>query len=185
MARLYRIALLGNPGSGKTSIGDALIDLAGGERLSFAREVKREAALAVLGVERRVIDQDGEAEIMARMEDPATKDEYRALLQMWGTNFRRAQDPDYWVNQVAKHIVADSGNQVIDDCRFPNEYTLLEGRGFSFVRLEDGPTTRPMTPEQAAHESEQYWRDFPVDLTLTYESGPELQARRILAALLA
>lgn len=183
--RLFRIALLGNPGSGKTSIGDALIELAGGERLSFSHQVKREAVRAMLGVNRRAITPENEDALLERMQNPETKDEYRALLQMWGTDFRRAQNPNYWVTKVAQLIVADAGNQVIDDCRFVNEFELLDGRGFYFVRLEDGPTTRPMTPEQAAHESEQYWRDFPVDLTLSYVGGPEGQARRILAALLA
>lgn len=183
--RLFRVALLGNPGSGKTSIGDALIELAGGERLSFSHQVKREAVRAMLGVERRLITPESEEELLERMQNPETKDEYRALLQMWGTNFRRVQDPNYWVTKVSQLIVADAGNQVIDDCRFENEYELLNGRGFFFVRLEDGPTTRPMTPEQAAHESESFWRDFPVDLTLSYVTGPERQALRILQHLLA
>jgi hypothetical protein len=120
------------------------------------------------------------------MKDPDTKDNYRRLLQLWGTEYRREQNPNYWVEQFGKKFngIREHTNIVVDDCRFPNEEGALKSNGFYFIRLLDGETTREMEPEAAVHESESYWPDFEVDLELSYELGPEIQARRILSALL-
>jgi hypothetical protein len=189
--------LLGNPGSGKSSIGDALIDLAGGERLSFAAGVKEEAARVILATDpdmlpfdrdgNRVIEPKHIAHLVARMNDPDTKDEYRRLLQVWGTDFRRGGNPQYWVEQWANRFneIREEQNIVVDDCRFPNEESALRSNGFYFVRLEDGNTTRDMEEGTALHESESYWPEFVTDLDLSYVRGPVAQARRILSALLS
>ena len=196
MAYIYRIALLGNPGSGKSSIGEALIDLAGGERLSFASGVKEEAAKVLLATDPNLapFDRDGERTIeprhveavVDRMNDPETKDEYRRLLQVWGTDYRRAENPQYWIERWAARFneIREDSNIIVDDCRFPNEEDALRSNGFTFVMLEDGPTTRVQDPEAAVHESESYWPLFDLDLQLSYVEGPEEQARRILGALL-
>jgi hypothetical protein len=193
MSFLYRVILAGNPGSGKSSIGDALIDLTGGRRLSFAAGVKEEVARVLLATDadakvfdragQRVIDERHVQRLVARMNDPETKDQYRSMLQNWGTDVRRAQDPQYWIKQWAETFngIREYTNIVVDDARFPNEEAALRSNGFYFVRLLDGPTTRPMDPDAAVHESESYWPTWEYDLTLSYEPGPELQARRILA----
>jgi len=196
MSFLYRIILAGNPGSGKSSIGDALIDLTGGRRLSFAAGVKEEVARVILATsdDVRMTDRSGQRLIeykhvealVARMNDPETKDQYRAMLQNWGTDVRRAQDPQYWIKQWAKTFnrIREHTNIVVDDARFPNEEEALRSNGFYFVRLADGPTTRPMDPAAAVHESESYWPTWDYDLELSYEAGPDFQARRILSAIL-
>jgi hypothetical protein len=195
MASLFRIALLGNPGSGKSSIGDALIDLAGGTRLSFADGVKEEAALVHAFAE-GLYDEDRDTiriatrvreAVVKEMQDPEKKDRYRRLLQVWGTDFRRAENPQYWIEQWAKKFnkIREGANIVVDDCRFPNEEVALRSNGFYFVRLLDGETTRPQGATEAVHESESYWPKFVTDLDLSYEAGPEHQARRILSALLS
>ena len=171
VARPTGIALVGQPGSGKSSIADALVRLVGGERLSFAGALKDEVAEA-LGYAGMLYDFH-----RARMNDPATKDEYRSVLQAWGS-FRRAQDEDYWVRIVTAGIKPDQF-YVVDDCRYFNEEATLRRYGFKFVLLEPGETTRPLTGEQAEHASEKDWPEFKVDLLLGYERGPEAQAERI------
>lgn len=195
MDTLFRIALLGPPGSGKSTIGDALIRLAGGERLSFADGVKEEAA-AVFLLSEGIADEDREGTIHLRkahrtavvrqMQDPATKDNYRRLLQLWGTDYRRAQNPNYWIEKFGGKFndIRETSNIVVDDCRFPNEYEALLSNGFYFVRLLPGETVREQGREAAVHESESYWPDFEVNLELSYVGGPASQARRILSAVL-
>jgi len=52
---------------------------------------------------------------------------HRALLQFWGTEYRRAMDEDYWVNKVAEFIKAsDDKNFVIPDVRFMNEFEYIQ-----------------------------------------------------------
>ena len=53
------------------------------------------------------------------------KDFFRPLLQWYGTEFRRGQDDLYWVKRLDYQIDDDVINMV-DDCRFPNEYEALE-----------------------------------------------------------
>ncbi|MCZ2108547.1 MAG: hypothetical protein LC118_03085 [Dehalococcoidia bacterium] len=185
-------ALIGAPGSGKSSIADAL-----GVRMSFADGVRREVAGYLGPILQMHSDEIRElldlwssgvthSDILRYMTDPITKDAFRPLLQVWGTDFRRAQDPDYWCRaletRIRRSMAEDSSRRlVVDDCRFPNEYNLLKSLGFKFVTLESGANTRPLSGAQLAHESERYWPRFSVDLVLDYKPGPGVQAQRILA----
>lgn len=185
---IRRIALLGHPGSGKTTIADAWCELTAGVRLGFASAVKDEAAYAIVAVETHLDEEEREqtyTRIRAEMDDPATKDRYRGILQWWGTDYRRAEDERYWLDRLHARVRTLGADVpiAIDDCRFPNEYDLLRSLGFRFVRLEVGDTTRWMDVDKRLHESEQHWPHFGYDLTLPYEQGPRTQAR-VLDALL-
>lgn len=53
----------------------------------------------------------------------------RALLQWWGTEYRRAEDPDYWVKKLAARIEREApAFAVISDLRFPNEFEFCDYR---------------------------------------------------------
>lgn len=154
-----RVAFCGEPGSGKTALSELV-----GTRLSFAQAVKLELAevlVTVIGLDVR--------DIIDAMNDPMYKDRYRHLLQVWGS-YRRAQDPDYWVEKLRRRLNEnmDGPDRAVDDCRYPNEYEMLQTFGFKFVRLQSGETTRHLMGEEAAHESEQYWPEFAFDLELPY-----------------
>lgn len=183
MTKPTGIVLVGQPGSGKTTIADALVRLVGGERLSFAGALKDEVAEA-LGwgaLSRNVVQQSRSLARFhrERMDSEAVKDEYRPLLQAWGS-FRRAMDEDYWVRIVTAGIKPDQF-YVVDDCRYFNEEAALRRYGFKFVLLGPGETTRPLTGEQAAHASEKDWPEFKVDALVSYTRGPEIQARTVAA----
>lgn len=175
------IALLGAPGSGKSSIADAL-----GVRMSFADGVRREVAYQLAAIDLR---HDWNMEVafdrlMEEMTNPETKDRFRGLLQVWGTDFRRAQESGYWVDRLEDRIIRSQAEDnsrvlVVDDARFPNEFDMLKDYGTIFVRLESGESTRPLTGAQLAHESERHWPTYPVDLVLDYQAGPGVQAERI------
>lgn len=66
----------------------------------------------------------------------------RKLHQWWGTDYRRAQDPDYWTKRAIERINAakvDGADAIFfRDLRFPNEYDLigfLEGWRIKVMRL--------------------------------------------------
>ena len=60
------------------------------------------------------------------------KVDLRSLLQWWATEFRRAADPRYWVDQLLVRLIdaqSRGKNVVIDDARFENELDDLSERG--------------------------------------------------------
>jgi hypothetical protein len=84
----------------------------------------------------------------------------RLLLQWWGTEFRRAVNPDYWVGRLAS-IIEKERPQValISDMRFPNEKEFVEKYGQS-VRVDraDLPLLRGSA---GVHPSELALADVP------------------------
>jgi len=67
----------------------------------------------------------------APMDDPLCPyGKNRTLLQWWGAEYRRAQDPDYWVKQLAKRIEEENPEYaLITDMRFPNEMQFVKQHG--------------------------------------------------------
>lgn len=62
----------------------------------------------------------------------------RLLLQSWGTDFRRAEDPDYFVRKLLSRVEKDLSRGlyvVVSDCRFRNELSALRDRGAITIRL--------------------------------------------------
>lgn len=173
-----RIALIGDFGSGKTTIAQAWCDIVGGVKLSFAEALKWEVAytLAHADDDMSLVDY-----YYDQMLSPITKDKYRTLLQWWGTEYRRAQDPEYWLKKMqGSLLIAKDKPIAIDDCRFDNELKLLRSEGFRIIRLESGATVRPQTNEQQGHASEQDWKHWSVDTVLPFELGPEVQAQKLV-----
>lgn len=65
-------------------------------------------------------------------------DEAREALQFWGTEVRRKQDTNYWINKMSQFIVdkVNKGYSVnVTDARFPNEVELVEDLLGKVVRL--------------------------------------------------
>jgi hypothetical protein len=61
---------------------------------------------------------------------------YTAILQWWGTDVMRKQDPDYWVKQLANRITQDDpAIAVITDVRFPNEANWVKEKGGTLIRV--------------------------------------------------
>lgn len=171
------IGFAGAIAAGKTTAANHLVKTAGAVKLSFADAVKREAAdfLHDMGVEFRPENlwgtQDEKDEkffmsihswcVCAPMElfTPAKEllDQtrmgyvgltFRQLLQLWGTDYRREQDPDYWVHRLWETL-PESGLITIDDVRFPNEVQMVRDVGGSLVKI-----VRPDLETGSAHASE-------------------------------
>jgi hypothetical protein len=67
----------------------------------------------------------------APMDDPLCPlGKQRSLLQWWGAEYRRAQNPDYWVKQLAMTIELEKPQiALISDLRFPNEMQFILNYG--------------------------------------------------------
>jgi len=63
----------------------------------------------------------------------------RRILQWWGTEYRRAQDPDYWTkawaHKVSGYDLART-HILIDDVRFMNELAVIKGLGGKIVKID-------------------------------------------------
>jgi len=82
----------------------------------------------------------------------------RRLLQWWGTEYRRAQDSDYWTkawgHKVAKYDLSRS-HVLVDDVRFLNELKVIRAHGGLIVKIE-----RPGFLGANSHSSETSLDDF-------------------------
>ncbi|RME40637.1 MAG: hypothetical protein D6794_01875 [Deltaproteobacteria bacterium] len=63
----------------------------------------------------------------------------RLILQWWGTEYRRAQDPDYWTKAWEAKVSAldlDRVHVLVDDVRFMNELKTLRHFRARIVKIE-------------------------------------------------
>lgn len=143
------LAFIGPMGSGKSTLANSLCARLPYRRLSFAAALK--------GVSTHIWGYDRGME--------------RDKLQRLGVAVREI-DPDAWANLLRTDLETDFPPAVIDDCRFPNEYQMLRGYGFVFVRVKASAEKRLdrlamngrlQDPEQLLHESEQHQVGFACD----------------------
>jgi len=63
----------------------------------------------------------------------------RRILQWWGTEYRRAQDPNYWTKAWSRKVEQfDLANihVLIDDVRFMNELNTIKSHGGLIIKIE-------------------------------------------------
>jgi hypothetical protein len=151
------IALTGPAGAGKDSVADALHHLAGFQRVAFAGALYAEVCIA-FGVPLKYLqtretkelpmpalalmqsyDQRFVRAVLARNPDTCvtTARSPRWVMQQWGTEYRRAQDPEYWTRRVERVIDQSKAKFiVITDVRFENEAQLVQRLGGTLWRVE-------------------------------------------------
>lgn len=100
-----------------------------------ARDSRRVVRFSFADMLRHEIEEALGVSIPALWQKPYSE-EIRALLQWWGTDFRRGQDEDYWSNQGRTKIdellqVADI--VVVTDARFENEVEVVRSFADSIV----------------------------------------------------
>jgi hypothetical protein len=110
----------------------------------------------------------------------------RRILQWWGTEYRRAQDPDYWTKawglKVEQFDLARM-HVLVDDVRFMNELLVIREHGGLIVKIE-----RPGFDGANNHSSEtslDAYQDW--DRVIVNDGTLEqfkLQIERLTAALL-
>lgn len=127
------VAVSGKAGSGKDYVTDILVDMltntygVSAVKIPWALRVREEIE-EMLGV------------LSPQLYHKPTTPDIRALLQFWGTDYRRGQDPDYWVKEGMR-LARESYAEVIffPDTRFHNEANA--------VRLADGMSVRVDAPK--------------------------------------
>jgi len=160
------VGLAGPIGAGKTALADAL-GRHGFARLPFAQALRDEVlqkfprtlrAHLLSKDERLVFLTDREwADRVAQAVWGKADPFFRAILQEYGTDVRRSDDPDYWVKRWTGHAQTLE-RSVADDMRFPNECRAVRDLGGWLVRIE-----RPGHDRGDPHPSEQAlaeWSDW-------------------------
>jgi hypothetical protein len=101
----------------------------------------------------------------------------RALLQEWGTELRRADDPDYWVKAWARDLPP---KVVVPDTRFQNEADTVQRLGGRLWRV-----VRPGYEATGDHASETTLDGFPAWDALLVNDGTVGDLRAQVDALMA
>lgn len=164
------VGIGGRTRSGKDTVAEYLIQQHEFVRLAFSDELKREVErifYRTLSIEAQrmyghhisrgtMTLQDAIHTLIWTDRTPLT----RCLLQEWGTDLRRAENPSYWIIKYVQAFLKQSKPVVTPDVRFPNEMRIVRQWGGVVVWVNR--THGESNPEVLNHPSEQ---------TLTHESG--------------
>ena len=147
------IGISGKKQSGKDEVCKMISELAVQpvQRLAFADALKEEVAKAC-GV------------TVAHIE--LNKTQFRPVLQWWGTDFRRASNDKYWLDEWVKRGVNRPSDTILvaPDVRFKNEADLVRWLGGILIRVER------KTTQHDSHLSETALDEYKFDYTITNDS---------------
>ena len=134
------IGISGKMGTGKTTLAKMLLERLPGrlKRVAFADLLKQEVSEKYGIPLEWCYSEEGKSKTV----DNGTWEQWtvRELLQWYGTEFRRAEDPDYWVKAMLHELdMLEIHNGydgvIIDDVRFPNEADLVKNNDGYLIRI--------------------------------------------------
>lgn len=184
----FVFGLTGIRGAGKDTVAQILCDLYGFHRLAFADKLYKEVAgafavspeflgnretkespLLELGLRNCADPEFQRVATACGLGQEANSP--RAVLQVWGTEYRRKQDDRYWLKAVESEIARNPNVRfVVTDCRYKNEAATLFLLGGQMLRV-----VRPAiidawaSDARSAHPSERDLLDIPVNHTFINE----------------
>lgn len=193
------IGLAGRAGAGKDTTADVLCHGHQFHRFAFADPVRAEI-VQTFGIDMTLFDVDTkERKVAALAIDRCANPDFRRVVGMmgvsmtdprsprevmrwWGTEFRRAQNPRYWISRAEEnlHAALRRGFRriVITDLRFRNEA--------DFVRYHGGKVweIRRATAEMAAvtHQSEREIGALSPDLVIENNKSMTALAAAVMKA---
>lgn len=193
------IGAAGFAGVGKDTLGDVLVQDLGYVKFSFSDALYLEVSAAfdiaieylkdrahkerVTGYLMLARCRDGEFQRrlmhMAGLQIPHSP---RDILQWWGTEYRREQDPDYWVKRARdfyrQQIAAGVHGLVNCSVRFRNEAEWIRSEGGAVVRIQ-----RPGVGAVNAHVSDKPLPMEYVTVEIANDGRPEDLMGKLLKAL--
>lgn len=195
MDRFQIIGLCGFAGAGKDTAADILVQHAGFYKVAFADALKAQLVeafhveplvfvrpelksqpMAELALSRSTevgfINAALRAMHDARPGQVQNNEELvrprppREVMQLWGTEYRRASDDKYWVSQLVNRITylrREIGPRgiVVTDCRFANEVDTLRAMGAQLWQIK-----RPGLQADSTHSSASDGSQFGPDAIL-------------------
>lgn len=150
------IGLHGPIGVGKDTVAGCMVRLHGYARIGFADALRREVARAFPGMalddtldratkERpswRIHDcADPGFRRLMRDRRPDAPWSPRDIMRLWGTEYRRCEDPQYWITRWAE-AASNHGRVVVNDVRFPNEAAAIREAGGLIIGLARSGVSR-------------------------------------------
>lgn len=144
------ISFSGPAGCGKDTIGKALAethsevtvmkwaDALWGEMIELVNDTG-DAALSLLYITHR-----GESFTHSRLREiehnlktrNTTDPTVREIIQRYGTDYRRSQNPNYWVERFEESFNEIDGTAIITDTRFPNELEWARSKKFVTFHID-------------------------------------------------
>jgi hypothetical protein len=163
--------LTGKKRSGKTTAGDFIQQYTGSARINFKAPLLEEVTQNFPGLLQAIsnamdkTDYDGwewSTERLLHEKPPLI----RALLQDYGTNVRRADNRNYWVDRWVNRVTLIPVDIVTDDVRFINEADAIRAQGGVIIRI-----VRRGLENTDTHISETEMDLIEPDYTITVDDG--------------
>ena len=169
------VGISGKIGTGKTTLAEMIEERLEADGItaaciSFGSLLKEEASERFGFPLALCYSEEGKGTVIFHPDLPSQSMTVREILQWWGTDVRRAEDPDYWVKAMEITVPQlDAEVKLIDDVRFPNEADWVQHvRKGGLVRLF--PYRGWVPGPYACHDSEtaldRY--SFPLELSPDY-----------------
>ena len=108
-----------------------------------------------------------------KVDDNTYEATVRELMQWYATDYRRAQDPDYWTKKTiaaAEYQLISNQVVIFDDIRFPNEVEAIKvfPRNL-FIKLH--PHEKYVSTSANGHFSETALKNYNIELEVTPKFG--------------
>lgn len=168
------IGICGERQHGKDTVAAILMDLAAENskdavRVGMGDALKQEIAECFAPKLAMSVE-----DIVRQMHTTGEKERWRLIMQWWGTEFRRTEDKDYWVNKLNSWVkMADCNIILIADTRHMNEMAYIVRKGGVLVRVN-----RPAMSVTDTHSSEHEWKQFTGWFT-TIENDSDFDSLRV------
>jgi hypothetical protein len=111
--------------------------------------------------------------------------ENKAFLQLWGTNYRRKLDPNYWVAKMVDYYNKSETGVVVENVRFLNEVEAIRRLGGYVVEVKrvtkDGePVAIEVNDRLSSHLAENELAGYSFDKVIyNYENDLEKTLREV------